>query len=316
MGSMGFILADWSIELIRSRTRRRKTKKGSTAPSHTKHTEGPPFCPDCNEISGRLSTQTETISGLREERKCLTNLLAGDESERALDILENVKKVMKEALAVRNEIDQLKEERLRMAEGIGRQLTNRDTTHAEKVKEMEAVKVKKEKQLFQSSSLLRQQLAAAEKQVKQLQGQLDSSNPGIGEEMNSLRQVLNTKKVEVDQLKAEKNSLTIELERFGRLELQLKVQKQSIEEMTAVISLKNDQLGQVLDKYDSLQQELEIEVSAHLNCQQELEISLVERENFAQENEKRWRDVVGMKEKGMILDVVNKEKGLAYRYNC
>ena len=267
-------------------------------------------------MSGRLSAQTETISGLREERKCLTNLLAGDESERELDILENVKKVMKEALAGRNEIDQLKEERLRMAEGIGRQLTDRDTTHAEKVKEMEAVKVEKEKQLFQSSTLLRQQLAAAENQVKQLQGQLENSNPGTGEEMNSLRQVLDMKKVEVDQLKAEKNSLTIELERFGRLELQLKVQKQSIEEMTAVISLKNDQLGQVLDKYDSMQQELEIEVSAHLNCQQELEISLVERENFAQENEKRWREVAGMKEKGMILDVVNKEKGLAYRYNC
>merc|ERR1712106_157180 len=211
---MGFILADWSIELIRSRTRRRKTKKGNTAPAHnTKHTEGPPFCPECNEISGRLSAQTETISGLREERKCLTNLLAGDESERELDNLENVKKVMKEALTVRIEIDQLKEERLRMAEGIGRQLTDRDTTHAGKVKEMEALKVEKEKQLFQSSSLLRQQLAAAEKQVKQLQGQLENSNPGTGEEMNRLRQVLDMKKVEVDQLKAEKNGLTIELER-------------------------------------------------------------------------------------------------------
>jgi len=314
MGSMGFILADWSIELIRSRTRRRKTKKGNTAPAHTKHTEGPPVCPECIEMSGRLSTQTETISGLREERKCLTNLLACDESK--LDIFENVKKVMKEALAARIEIDQLKEERLRMAEGIGRQLTDRDTTHAEKVKEMEALKVEKEKQLFQSSSLLRQQLAAAEKQVKQLEGQLENSIPGTGEEMNSLRQVLDMKKVELNQLKAEKNSLTIELERFGRQELQLKVQKQSIEDMNGVIRLKNDQLGQVLDKYDSLQQELEIEVSAHLNCQQELEISLVERENFAQENEKRWRDVGGMKEKGMILDVVNKEKGLAYRYNC
>ena len=124
------------------------------------------------------------------------------------------------------------------------------------------------------------------------------------------------KKVEVDQLKAEKNSLTMELERFSRQELQLKGQKQSIEEMTAVIRLKNDQLGQVLDKYDSLQQELEIEVSAHLTCQQELEMSLVERENFALENERRWKEVASMKEKGMILDVVNKEKGLAYRYNC
>merc|ERR1711892_1217782 len=267
-------------------------------------------------MSGRLSAQTETISGLREGRKCITNLLAGDESETERYILENIEKVMKEAMAGRDEIDQLKEERLRMAEGIGRQLTDRDTTHAEMVKEMEAVKVEKEKQLFQSSSLLRQQLAAAEKQVKQLQGQLENSNPSTGEEMHSLRQLLDMKKVELDQLKAEKNGLTIELGRFGRLELQLKVQKQSIEKMAAVICLKNDQLGQVLDKYDGQQQELEMEVSAHLNCQQELEISLVERENFAQENEKRWKEVASMKEKGMILDVVNKEKGLAYRYDC
>merc|ERR1711892_33550 len=267
-------------------------------------------------MSGRLSAQTETIPELREERKCLTNLLAGDECERELDILENVEKVMKEAIAGKDEIDQLKEERLRMAEGIGRQLTDRDITHAEIVKEMEAVKEEKEKRLFQSSSLLRQQLAAAEKQVKQLEGQLEKSIPGTGEEMNSLRQVLDMKKVELNQLKAEKNNLAIELERFGRQELQLKVHKQRIEDMTAVIRLKNDQLGQVLDKYDSLQQELEIEVSAHLNCQQELEMSLVERENFALENERRWKEVASMKEKGMILDVVNKEKGLAYRYDC
>merc|ERR1719483_2050667 len=50
-------------------------------------------------MSGRLSAQTETISGLREERKFLTNLLAGDESSRELDIIEGVEKVMTEALA-------------------------------------------------------------------------------------------------------------------------------------------------------------------------------------------------------------------------
>ena len=96
---------------------------------------------------------------------------------------------------------------------------------------------------------------------------------------------------------------------------ELKLQRKKIEDMTAVIRLKNDQLGQVLDKYDSLQQELEIEVSAHLSCQQELERCLVERELIAREHQKRWMEVTSSKEKGMILDVVNKEKGLAYRYN-
>ena len=44
-----------------------------------------------------------------------------------------------EASAVRNEVEQLKEERLKMAESVGRQVTDIDTTHAERVKNMEAV---------------------------------------------------------------------------------------------------------------------------------------------------------------------------------
>ena len=214
------------------------------------------------------------------------------------------------------EVTELKTERLKMAESIGRQLTNRDNTHAEKVKEIEAVRMEKERQLLQSSSLLKQELAAAKKQLKMLEGK------GVGievdrleEELVSLRRGVNLKKNEVDKLKAEKNSMVLEMERVAKMEVELKLQKQKVEDMTAVIELKNDQLGQVLDKYDSLQQELEIEVSAHLFCQQELERSLVEKEMVSRENERRWMEVTSSKEKGMILDVVNKEKGLAYRYD-
>ena len=214
------------------------------------------------------------------------------------------------------EVTELKTERLKMAESIGRQLTNRDNTHAEKVKEIEAVRMEKERQLLQSSSLLKQELAAAKKQLKMLEGK------GVGievdrleEELVSLRRGVNLKKNEVDKLKAEKNSMVLEMERVAKMEVELKLQKQKVEDMTAVIELKNDQLGQVLDKYDSLQQELEIEVSAHLFCQQELERSLVEKEMVSRENERRWMEVTSSKEKGMILDVVNKEKGLAYRFD-
>jgi hypothetical protein len=231
----------------------------------------------------------------------------------------------REASAVRDEVEQLKEERLKMAESVGRQLTDRDTTHAEGVKNMDAVSVEKEKQLLQSSNLLRQQLAAAKKDGQQMQKQLaqlksiNKLSPDVSpaqEEMDSLRQVLNMKKGEVEQLRAEKNSLMLELERFGGLELRLKVDKQRMEEMDAVISLKNEQLVQVLDKYDILQEQLEMEVSAHLTCQEELERCLLEKYNCVKENEKRWREVASQKEKGLIMDVVNKEKGLAYRYNC
>merc|ERR1712098_417174 len=193
---------------------------------------------------------------------------------------------------------------------------DRDNTHAEKVKELEVVRLEKEKQLLQISNQLRQDLATTKKQVEQLQDQMEGSNTGKEEdEIESLRTGLDLKRREVDKLKAERNNTMLEMERVAKMEGELKLQRKKIEDMTAVIRLKNDQLGQVLDKYDSLQQELEIEVSAHLSCQQELERCLVERELIAREHERRWMEVTSSKEKGMILDVVNKEKGLAYRYN-
>ena len=173
-------------------------------------------------------------------------MFTDDEYESDADIVENIEKMMREASAVRKEVEQLKEERLKMAESVGRQLTDRDTTHIESVKNMEAVSVEKEKQLLQSSNLLRQQLAAAKKDGQQMQKQLaqlksiNKLSPDVSpaqEEMDSLRQVLNIKKGEVEQLRAEKNSLMLELQRVGGLELRLKVHKQRMEDMEAVISL-------------------------------------------------------------------------------
>jgi len=232
--------------------------------------------------------------------------------------------MLKEASAVRSEVEQLKEEGLRMAESVGRQLTDRDNAHSERVRSLEIVMAEKEKQLLQSSNLLRQQLATAKKETQQIQRQLTQlesnrrlpAEGSLEQEIESLRLVLEMKKDETDQLKAANNSLRLELERFGGLELQLQVQKQRTEEMNAVINLKNDQLRQVLDEYDSVQQQLETEVSAHLACQQELERSQWARENFLIENEKRWKEVANQKKSGLILDVVQKDKAVAYSFNC
>jgi len=313
MGSMGFLLADWSIELIRSRNRKGKNKKSKKS---TESAADIIPCKDCITLSHQLAHNTSTVQGLREERKGVTKVLEIDDSKSEIDLVTHVEKLMREAKAMKDEVTELKTERLKMAESIGRQLTNRDSTHAEKVKEIEAVKMEKEKQLLQSSSLLKQELTAAKKQLKMLEGNSTGiEGDRLEEELVSLRKGLNLKKNEVDKLKAEKNSMVLEMERVAKMEVEIKLQKQKIEDMTAVIELKNDQLGQVLDKYDSLQQELEIEVSAHLFCQQELEKSLVEKEMVSRENERRWMEVTSTKEKGMIMDVVNKEKGLAYRYD-
>ena len=140
--------------------------------------------------------------------------------------------------------------------------------------------------------------------------------PSLGQEINSLRMVLDMKKDETDQLKVANNRLMLEMERFGGLELKLQVEMQKTEEMNAVINMKNDQLNQVLDEYDNVQEQLEVEVSAHLACQQELETSQWSRQNFLVENEKKWKDVTNQKKSGLILDVVQKEKALAYSFNC
>ena len=62
------------------------------------------------------------------------------------------------------------------------------------------------------------------------------------------------------QLRAANNSLHIDLERYNGIEVQLQVEKQKVEEMNSVIKMKNEQLRQVLDEYDSVQHQLEIEV--------------------------------------------------------
>ena len=56
------------------------------------------------------------------------------------------------------------------------------------------------------------------------------------------------------------STLRLDLERFNSVDLQLQVEKQKTEEMNSVIKMKNDHLHQLLDEYDHLQHQLEIEV--------------------------------------------------------
>lgn len=223
-----------------------------------------------------------------------------------------------------------------MAENVGRQLGDRDNAHAEKVRSLESLMAEKEKQLLQSSNLLRQQLAQGKKEREALQRQIDekiSSSSNISTnsnssctnweaECNSLKLVLEIRRDEAEQLKAANNSLRLELERFHGLETQLQVHKQRAEELGLVVAMKNDQLRQVLDEYDNVQQQLEVEVSAHLSCQQELERSQWVADSIATQHqsparEKTWKNLSNQVESGLILDVVQKgEKGLAYSFNC
>jgi len=326
MGSVGFLLADWSIELIRYRKRKAKgdTKKLKKHQRECSAQTEDILCISCTENSAEISTLSDKIQDYEAKQDQLKKLLSSEnaDSETGDDITEKVAAVVREASVVREEVERLREERVALGRSVGSQLTQRDTQHSDRVRSLEILMVEKEKQLLQTANLLRQQLAAAKTETHHLQRQLAqskeqmNSSGSLEQEVDSLRMVLGIKKDETEQLKSANNSLRLEVEKYGGLEVKLQVQVQRTEEMSAVIKMKNEQLRQVLDEYDSVQEQLEVEVSAHLACQQELERSQWARESFLLENEKRWKELNNQSLSGMVLDVVQKEKGLAYSFNC
>jgi len=330
MSSMGFLLADWSIELIRSRKRREKkqNKNKKHRTEQEQQTEAS-TCLSCDHISDQLSQLSEQLSQKQLERERLAQLLQQEDVE---DMVEEVERMVTETNKLRAEAEQLQVEGRQLAESVGRQLTDRDLEHSKKVKALEILMAEKERQMLQASNELRGQLAAAKKETKQLTNQLsqleivDGSRGTAGtdswqQEVESLQLVIEMKREEVDQLKSANNSLRLELERLGVVELQLQVERQRTEEMNAVIHIKNDQLHQVLDEYDAVQHQLEIEVSAHLCCQQELEKVKWTRDSFIADTSslstKNWKNLTNRKESaGLVMDVVAKDKGVAYSFNC
>ena len=279
------------------------------------------ICHSCTEKDKEISAYCDKLDKYKTQQNNIEKLVCCDDSDAGSDIIESVEAVVREASAVREEVKQLKEERLALGKSVGRQLAERDTAHSERVRSLEMLMAEKEKQLLQSSNILRQQLAAAKREVEQLRTQLVNLHSeqhcgSLDQEMESLRMVLDMKKGEIEKLKSANNGLMLELERFGGLEVKLQVQIQKTEEMDAVINIKNDQLRQVLDEYDKVQEQLEVEMSAHLACQQELERNQWAKDNFLLENEKKWKEMKNQKVSGLVLDVVQKEKALAYSFNC
>merc|ERR1712072_483925 len=80
------------------------------------------------------------------------------------DLVAAVEELVAKAAHLRTELEQLRAEGRTMAERVGRQLGDRDNAHAEKVRSLESLMVEKEKQLLQSSNLLRQRLAHGKKE--------------------------------------------------------------------------------------------------------------------------------------------------------
>jgi len=326
MGSMGFFLCDWSVEFLRSQKKKAKKLRQKEAERlenlrelsvQTDNSED--SCNSCSEKLQEITKINETLTQYQNEKNRLSQMF-GSES----DVMESVKNVLKEASEKKKEIDELKEDNLALAENVAVQLRERDKAHSERVRSLEIVMNEKEKQLLQSSNVMRQQLASAKLESQQLQKQIEAfetkkkrlENGNLEQELDSMLVVIDMKKEENDQLKAANNSLRLDLERYNGLEIQLQVERQKVEEMNSVIKMKNEQLRQVLDEYDNVQHSLDIEIAAHTSCQQELEKIQWDKENFLMENEKKWKELENQKKSGLILDVIRKDKALAYSFNC
>ena len=120
----------------------------------------------------------------------------------------------------RIDVEAAREERNLLAEGVGRQLAERDRVHSEKINFIEALMYEKEKQLIEAANALRHELTAAKRNLAHLQDReeqlLQSVNftgSSLEQEVQSLRIVLEMRRVEVEQLRVANNSLMLEMER-------------------------------------------------------------------------------------------------------
>jgi len=364
MGSMGMLLADWSIELIKSRRKKSKLKKDKKE-KKVNDVDEQGVCGSCHAKHLEIAEQKDQLHNFAQERdRAKARVLALHNEQRAhsdnseqgeleqeespsghtldqtIDLLVNDAKEARESLA------RARHDCTRLAEGVGAQLAERDRAHAERVASLEMLMAEKEAQLLGTANALRQQLSTAQHDLRQMEdrharlqqqqqqqlraktsiGSSVSSGSSSGcsslsssleQEVESLRLVLEMRRVEVEQLRASNNALLLEMERCRAMELHSQAQGQQIEEMEAVLHNKNLQIRKLYDDQDRLTQQLEIEESAHLQCQQELEQSQWAMENFISSNrEKVNKNLENLKESGLILDLVHKDKSIAYSINC
>ena len=161
-------------------------------------------CMSCSEKSQELTEVNKTLTQYESEKSRLSQLF-GSES----DIFSSVESVLKEAAEKKSEMDKLRVENVQLAEDVAVQLRERDKAQSERVRSLEIVMNEKEKQLLQSSNVMRQQLASAKLESQQLQKQIETfdckqrrmDSGNLEQELESMLVVIDLKKEENDQLR-------------------------------------------------------------------------------------------------------------------
>lgn len=302
MGSMGMMLADWSIEVIRARKNKNKSKNKNLKRKDVESQTDDIDCNVCAQKEELLLIKEQQLTNHQLEKKKIGELLQIESME---DMMMEIQKIVTETSKLKEESEQLRINE----ESLGNQLKERDLAHKDRINSLEILMAEKERELLESSNEITKQLSHSKKEIKQLTIELEKhrntksvEDPKLQQEEESLQVVIDMRKLEVDQLKAANNSLRLEMERLCMLEAQLEVEKEHCSEMTSVINLKNNQLHQVLDQYDEIQHQLDIETAAHLACQQELEKvqwGMNKITNYSADNKligsKNWKNMTNQK---------------------
>jgi len=323
MSSIGFLLADWSIELLRSKKKRLQKKENKEkfillASTQTEEAS----CSFCDAREIEINSSDAELRPEESVKRQLQELLGTDSFS---DIPETLTVLIKERKSLQESVYRLKEETVQLCMKIEEEKDTKETFVNERINILETELKEKENKLMETAQSLKFQLEEAKKDAKDLTSKLEEIKCHnqdasiLQKEVDNLQLQLSLKQEEINHLTTANNSSQMQLENMRILHKKLEVKRQKSEELQEVVRVKNLQLIQVLDKFEVLQHELEIEVAAHQACQQELERAEWARESFIQDSQQKDRKVRGhrnTKKVGFIVDIVQKDKGVSYDIKC
>ena len=160
--------------------------------------------------------------------KRLAEILKQDDVE---SIVKSVGEMISEIDSLKCKIHELQEESESLSKMMNEEKYLEDISQSEKIKTLEIEMAEKENQLLRTSNNVRGQLATAKEEVSHLSKEVErfenyknmSESGSWQQEAESLQLVLEMRKQELDKLKAANNSLLLQLERLGVVEVQLQV---------------------------------------------------------------------------------------------
>jgi len=319
MGSMGFLLADWTIELLRIRRSQKCEKRKGNCSESISQSEGV-LCDLCEENKQNISTLQADLNKEETTRRKIKDILGVNS---LTDIADMLAAKVEESKSLQDTLDRLQEENKQFNEQIKKETDREETLHIDNSSELEKEVKERENNLLDTIKCLEKQLTVAKQEASdltlkyaELQTNDSTGMPSkLQENVETLRSQLEEKKEEINQLTAWNNSLILESDQFKTNVLKFQVEIQKSEELKEVIKLKNNQMHQVLDAYDGLQASLDIEVAAHLACQQELEKAEWVRESFiegSQQQKKHWEKPQNKNQSGHIVGIVKKNRRVAF----